>query len=227
MTPLPLAFDAHGLIPVVVQDDLTGEVRMFAFANLEAVQRTMTTGQATFWSRSRRELWQKGQTSGNEIHVRRILVDCDADCLIYSGEPLGNSCHTGAPSCFFHVLDGSSLASAPASSQTVLARLEGVLEARKSSSGSASYTKSLYDKGTVAIGAKIAEEAGELVQALVEEPDERVVSEAADLLYHAMVGLRARGIALREVLDELARRDGTSGHAEKESRRAPDSKRVP
>jgi phosphoribosyl-ATP pyrophosphohydrolase/phosphoribosyl-AMP cyclohydrolase len=199
---------------------------MFAFANLEAVERTMATGQATFWSRSRRELWQKGQTSGNEIRVRRILVDCDADCLVYSGEPIGNSCHTGAPSCFFHVLDGSSLAPAPASSQTALARLEGVLEARKSSSGPASYTKSLYDRGTVAIGEKIAEEAGELGQALVGEPDERVVHEAADLLYHAMVGLRARGIALRDVLAELARREGTSGHAEKASRAAPDSKNV-
>ncbi len=236
MTSLPLAFDAHGLIPVVVQDDLTGEIRMVAFANLEAVQRTVATGHATFWSRSRQELWQKGMTGGNEIHVHRILVDCDADCLIYSGEPIGNSCHTGAPSCFFHVLDGSSLASAPASSQSTLARLESVLEARKSASGAASYTKSLYDKGTVAIGAKIAEEAGELVQALVEETDERVVSEAADLLFHAMVGLRARGIGVREVLAELARREGTGGHVEKASRTARggpesvplvDSKKVP
>jgi phosphoribosyl-ATP pyrophosphohydrolase/phosphoribosyl-AMP cyclohydrolase len=227
MTALPLAFDAHGLIPVVVQDELTGEIRMVAFATLEAVQRTMATGQATFWSRSRRELWQKGLTSGNEIHVRRILVDCDADCLIYSGEPLGNSCHTGAPSCFFHVLDGSSLASAPASSQTALARLEVVLEARKSSTADASYTKSLYDKGTIAIGAKVAEEAAEFAQALVEESDARVVSEAADLLFHAMVGLRARGIGLRDVLAEVARRECTSGHAEKASRASLDCRKAP
>jgi phosphoribosyl-ATP pyrophosphohydrolase/phosphoribosyl-AMP cyclohydrolase len=227
MAALPLAFDAHGLIPVVVQDELTGEVRMFAFANLEAVQRTIRTGQATFWSRSRQELWQKGLTSGNDIHVTRIFVDCDADCLIYSGEPRGNSCHTGAPSCFFHALDGSTLASSPAPWQTVFARLEGVLEARKSSSGAASYTKSLYEKGTAAIGAKIAEEAGELVQALVEESDARVVSEAADLLYHTLVGLRSRGIALRDVLAELAHREGVSGLSEKASRRATESKKGP
>ncbi|MGA2449799.1 MAG: bifunctional phosphoribosyl-AMP cyclohydrolase/phosphoribosyl-ATP diphosphatase HisIE [Polyangiaceae bacterium] len=227
MTALPLAFDAHGLIPVVVQDELTGEVRMLAFANLEAVQRTMQTGQATFWSRSRQELWQKGLTRGSEIHVSRIFVDCDADSIIYSGNPLGNSCHTGAPSCFFHALDGSSLASSPAPWQTVLARLEAVLEARKSSSGAASYTKRLYERGTAAIGEKIAEEAGELAQALVEESDVRVVSEAADLLYHTLVGLRSRGIALRDVLAELARREGVSGLAEKASRKAADGNKGP
>jgi phosphoribosyl-ATP pyrophosphohydrolase/phosphoribosyl-AMP cyclohydrolase len=224
MTSLPLAFDAHGLIPVVVQDDLTGEVRMVAYANLEAVERTRSTGQATFWSRSRRELWQKGLTSGNEIHVRRILVDCDADCLIYSGEPVGNSCHTGTQSCFFHVLDGTSLTSTSPTSQSALSRLESVLEERKKSSSAASYAKSLYDKGAQAIGAKITEEAGELARSLAYESDERVVSEAADLLFHAMVGLRSRGIALRDVFAELAKREGVSGHAEKASRAVAEAK---
>jgi phosphoribosyl-ATP pyrophosphohydrolase/phosphoribosyl-AMP cyclohydrolase len=235
---LPLKFDANGLIPVIVQDHLTGEIRMFAHANEEAIRSTQATGKATFFSRSRNELWEKGKTSGNEIHVLRILVDCDADCLIYASEPKGPSCHTGAPSCFFRALEGSELVeltpegkplpsgAGPAEprtatepiTQTVLGTLEGVLEARKTSTGRASYTKKLYDGGASAIGAKITEEAGELVQALAGETDDRVVSETADLLYHAIVGLRWRAIPLRRVLFELARRFGRSGHEEKASR---------
>jgi phosphoribosyl-ATP pyrophosphohydrolase/phosphoribosyl-AMP cyclohydrolase len=222
MAQLPLTFDAHGLVPVIVQDHLTGEVRMFAFATPEAIRRTRETGRATFWSRSRSELWEKGRTSGNEIRVLRVLVDCDADCVIYSSEPHGNSCHTGAPSCFFQTLEGEmgseALGQTPAP-QTLLGALEAVLEARKNSTGKTSYTKSLYDAGAPKIGAKLREEAGEAALALEAETDERVVSEAADLLYHLLVGLRWRAIPVRRVLAELARRAGTSGHEEKASRR--------
>jgi phosphoribosyl-ATP pyrophosphohydrolase/phosphoribosyl-AMP cyclohydrolase len=221
-TPLPLTFDDHGLIPVIVQDHLTGEVRMFAYATTEAVRATLETGKATFWSRSRGELWEKGRTSGNEVEVERVLVDCDADCLLYSGEPHGNSCHTGAPSCFFQSLDGGAHAPALAQTsergQTLLGVLEAVLESRKSSNAVASYTKSLYDKGPAAIAAKLREEAGELAHAVEGESDHRVVSEAADVLYHLIVALRSRTIPLRNVLAELARRLGTSGHAEKAAR---------
>jgi phosphoribosyl-AMP cyclohydrolase / phosphoribosyl-ATP pyrophosphohydrolase len=194
---------------------------MFAFATNEAVRTTLETGRATFWSRSRGELWQKGRTSGNEVRVDRVLVDCDSDCLVYSGEPHGNSCHTGAASCFFQALDGEALTQASERPQTLLATLEAVLESRKAATSQSSYTKSLYDKGAAAIGAKIREEAGELAQAVESESDNRVVSEAADTLYHLIVGLRARAIPLRRVLAELARRLGTSGHEEKASRRAP------
>ncbi len=222
MAQLPLTFDSRGLVPVIVQDHLTGEVRMFAFATAEAIQSTRRTGRATFWSRSRGELWEKGLTSGNAIRVLRVLVDCDADCVIYSSEPHGNSCHTGAPSCFFQVLEGEAgetLEQATEPPQTLLATLESVLEARKQSTGKASYTKSLYDAGAPKIGAKLREEAGEAAQALEAESDERVVSEAADVLYHLMVGLRWRSIPVRSVFAELARRLGTSGHEEKASRR--------
>ena len=222
MAQLPLTFDSRGLVPVIVQDHLTGEVRMFAFATPEAIQRTRETGRATFWSRSRNELWEKGRTSGNEIRVLRVLVDCDADCVIYSSEPHGNSCHTGAPSCFLQTLEGdagSETLEQAAAPQVLLDALESVLEARKSSTGKASYTKSLYDAGAPKIGAKLREEAGEAAQAIESETDERVVSEAADVLYHLMVGLRWRSIPLRRVLEQLARRMGTSGHEEKASRR--------
>jgi phosphoribosyl-AMP cyclohydrolase / phosphoribosyl-ATP pyrophosphohydrolase len=227
MAQLPLTFDSRGLVPVIVQDHLTGEVRMFAFATAEAIQSTRETGRATFWSRSRAELWEKGKTSGNEIRVLRMLVDCDADCVIYQSEPHGNSCHTGAPSCFFRSLEdgagqavetGATLEPAPPP-QTLLATLETILEARKASTGKSSYTKSLYDAGAPRIGAKLREEAGEAAQALESESDDRVVSEAADVLYHLMVGLRFRAIPLRRVFAELARRLGTSGHEEKASRR--------
>jgi phosphoribosyl-ATP pyrophosphohydrolase/phosphoribosyl-AMP cyclohydrolase len=216
--PLPLKLDAQGLVPVVVQDDLTGEVRMVGYATPEAVQKTLETGRATFWSRSRNELWEKGQTSGNDIAVHRVLVDCDADCVLYESDSHGPSCHTGSESCFFQVLEAGRLWRARDGSQTLLAALESVLESRKASSGAASYTKSLYDAGPVAISAKIREEAAELGQALESESDDRVVSEAADTLYHLVVGLRWRSIPFRRVLAELARRLGTSGHEEKAGR---------
>lgn len=218
MSQLPITFDPQGLVPVIVQDHLTGEIRMFAFATSEALRKTMSTGRATFWSRSRGELWEKGRTSGNEIRVLRLLVDCDADCIVYSAEPRGNSCHTGAPNCFFQTLEGEALGQASEQPQTLVAELERVLEDRKKSTGAASYTKSLYDGGPAAIGAKIREEAGEFAQALEGEGDERVVAEAADAIYHVLVGLRWRGIPWRRVLAELGRRLGRSGHDEKASR---------
>jgi phosphoribosyl-ATP pyrophosphohydrolase/phosphoribosyl-AMP cyclohydrolase len=222
MSSLPIKFDANGLVPVVVQDDLTGEVRMFAFATEAAVRATLETGRATFFSRSRGELWEKGSTSGNTIRVHRVLVDCDADCLVYAADPQGPSCHTGAPSCFFQVLDGEALVEPKdpqVTAQTLFAKLEATLEARKHATGTSSYTKSLYDAGAPRIGAKIREEAEELSLAVEAETDDRVVSEAADVLYHVLVGLRWRSIPLRRVLAELARRVGTSGHQEKAARR--------
>jgi phosphoribosyl-ATP pyrophosphohydrolase/phosphoribosyl-AMP cyclohydrolase len=218
MSQLPLTFDAQGLVPVVVQDHLTGEIRMVAYANNGAIRNTMQTGKATFWSRSRGELWEKGAMSGNAIRVLRVLVDCDADCVVYSGEPLGNSCHTGAQSCFFQALEGDALGQASQQPQTLLAMLESVLEDRKKSTGAASYTKSLYDGGAPAIGAKVREEADEFSRALEAESDERLVSECADVLYHLFVGLRSRGVPLRKVLAELWNRFGTSGHQEKAAR---------
>jgi phosphoribosyl-ATP pyrophosphohydrolase len=147
---------------------------------------------------------------------------------VYSGEPHGASCHTGAESCFYQVLEEGGLSSSPSPGgqsseqpQTLLATLEAVLESRKKATGDRSYTKSLYDAGPAAIGAKVREEAAELGRALESEGDDRVVSEAADLLYHLLVAIRWRSIPLRRVLAELGRRLGTSGHAEKASRSAP------
>ncbi len=215
---LPLSFDAAGLLPVVVQDHLTGEIRMLAHASVEAVQATLETGRATFWSRSRGELWEKGRTSGNDLVVTRILVDCDADALVYLAEPHGPTCHTDAPSCFFQALEGGVLVQKAEQPQTTLARLEETLEARKASTAEKSYTKTLLTGGAPAIGAKLREEAGELAEALARENDDRVTSEAADVVYHLLVGLQHRGIAWRDVLAKLEARSAASGHAEKASR---------
>jgi phosphoribosyl-ATP pyrophosphohydrolase/phosphoribosyl-AMP cyclohydrolase len=219
-----LKLDDRDLVPVIAQDHRTGEVRMMAFATEGAVRRTLETKRATFYSRSRGELWEKGKTSGNPMEVTAVLVDCDADCLVYLVEPRGPSCHTGAPSCFFRRLelagDAIVLRDEEVPAPTLLARLEAVLEARRRATSEASYTKSLYEGGAAKIGAKLREEADELARAVASESDERVVGEAADVLFHLMVALRSRDVRFDAVLEELDRRFGTSGHDEKRRRPA-------
>ncbi len=214
MTMPDLEFDARGLVTVVAQDHRTGEVRMVAHADQEALELTLATGKATFWSRSRERLWIKGEESGNTLSVLEVWIDCDADCVLYLVEPAGPSCHTGAPSCFYRRIDRAGEGRA----LPVLSRLELELERRRASDAGKSYTRSLLDGGPPKIGAKIREEAGELADAIATESDERVVSEMADVLYHAMVGLLSRGIPLADVQSELSRRFGVSGHDEKSSR---------
>ena len=201
-----MKLDAQGLLPVVVQDELTGEVRMLAYADEAAIERTRESGRATFFSRSRNAPWVKGETSGNAIDVREVRLDCDEDAALYLGSPRGPSCHTGAETCF-------SGERAP-----LLLRLEAALEARKTSTGEKSYTKSLYEGGALRIGEKLREEADELARAVDGEADSRVVSEAADVVYHLMVALRHRNVPVRDVLAELDRRFGRSGHDEKAAR---------
>lgn len=216
---MPIAFDDQGLIPALAQDRLTGEVRMVAWMNREALGKTLETGLATFYSRSRGRLWQKGESSGHVLRVARVVADCDADTLLLLVDPDGPSCHTGRPSCFFRSIraDGE-LDETPVPATPFLLELEQILEQRRTSTAEKSYTRSLLDGGPERIAAKIREEADELCRALESESDERVASEAADLLYHALVGLRLRGVAFRSVLDVLAKRAGTSGHAEKAAR---------
>jgi phosphoribosyl-ATP pyrophosphohydrolase/phosphoribosyl-AMP cyclohydrolase len=208
-----LQWDERGLIVAVAQDRLTGEVRMVAWMNEASLAATRETGFATFFSRSRGELWQKGATSGNRLRVLSVTADCDGDTLLLAVDPEGPSCHTGRSSCFFQPLDEASNGVPP-----ILVDLESAIAARASSTASESYTRSLLDGGAPQIGAKLTEEAAELAAAIASESDERVIAESADVLFHLLVGLRSRQVALREVLHELARRVGTSGHAEKRSR---------
>lgn len=206
--------DVAGLVTVVVQDRLTGEIRMVAHADEDAVRRTQETGDAHFFSRSRGAPWKKGETSGNVLRVHEIWVDCDLDALLYLVDPSGPTCHTGAQSCFFASLSDG----APARALPLLPRLESVIASRATSTSEKSYTKSLFDGGPSKIGSKLREEADELARAIADESDDRVASEAADLLYHALVALRSRGVPLRAVEQELARRFGMSGLDEKASR---------
>jgi phosphoribosyl-ATP pyrophosphohydrolase/phosphoribosyl-AMP cyclohydrolase len=216
---MELAFGESGLLPAVVQDRLTGQVRMVGYMSRESLAATLRTGRATFFSRSRSELWEKGQSSGNTLRVVSLHADCDADTILVLVDPTGPTCHTGTPSCFFRSVgaDGA-LADEARDATPFLEALEREIESRKQSVGSKSYTRHLLDGGAERIGGKIREEADELARAIENESDDRVASEAADVLYHAMVGLASRGVSLRDVLDKLAARAGTSGHEEKARR---------
>ncbi len=212
-----LAFDDKGLVTVVVQDRHEGDVRMVAHANREAVEKTIATGDAWFWSRSRKSLWRKGETSGHTIKVAEVWADCDGDALLYLADPIGPSCHTGTTTCFFHRLDVEKTDDASLG-QPTLKRLEATIASRAAATSEKSYTRSLLEGGATKIGAKVTEEASEFVEAITAETDDRVDSEAGDLLFHVLVGLCLRGRSLRDVADVLARRFGKSGHAEKASR---------
>jgi phosphoribosyl-ATP pyrophosphohydrolase/phosphoribosyl-AMP cyclohydrolase len=213
------AFDDRGLVPCIVQDATGGAVLMLAWMNAEALRLTRETGVVHFWSRSRQALWKKGETSGNTLALVEIRLDCDRDTVLVRARPAGPACHTGATTCFVHRDDGDTDDGVPAASAQVLARLAEILIARRDgATAEKSYTKSLLEAGMPKILAKLAEEHGELAAELPAGPDDKVVHETADLLFHAMVALTARRIPIEAVFAELARRFGTSGHAEKASR---------
>ena len=204
MTPDELSFDERGLIPAVVQEADTGEVLMVAWMDRAALDATLQTGLSHFWSRARQTLWRKGETSGNAQHVERVYVDCDADVLLVQVHQDGVACHTGHRACFFRALECDGEVSAPSN---MLERLERTIASRKASPVSGSYVASLLAKGEAAVCRKIGEEATEVIlAALGGEGDQRVVAETADLWFHTLVLLGARGIAVKEVLQELARR---------------------
>ena len=206
--PDELTWDAQGLIPAVVQDTETGEVLMVAWMSRDALEATRRSGLTHFWSRSRQSLWRKGETSGHAQHVDGIYADCDRDTLLVQVHQDGVACHTGARSCFFTRLGEGEGQPAPAGAgPAMLEVLERVLESRKVAPPPGSYVASLFQKGQPQICRKIGEEAAEVMTAaLGGEGDGRVVSEVADLWFHTMVLLGARGIPLRRVFEELAAR---------------------
>lgn len=204
MTDDGLRFDDRGLIPAVVQEADTGEVLMVAWMDRPALEATLATGLTHFWSRSRQALWRKGETSGHTQHVQGIYADCDGDTLLVQVHQAGAACHTGNRTCFFTAVQGGSRAEPAAN---MLERLEQVVQARKVASPPGSYVAGLLAKGEPAIARKIGEEASEVITAaLGGEGDRRVIEEVADLWFHTIVLLGARGLPLHEVLKELARR---------------------
>jgi phosphoribosyl-ATP pyrophosphohydrolase/phosphoribosyl-AMP cyclohydrolase len=195
VNPDSIAFDERGLAPVIVQDWRTGEVLTLAYMNREALDRTQSSGETWFWSRSRQELWHKGQTSGNVQAVRELRYDCDADALLALVEPAGPACHTGERTCFHN----GELDPAP---HEALPVLERTIVERRGASPDESYTAKLLADPAFT-GAKVEEEAEEVARAAREESDERVREEAADVLYHLDVLMAARGISIAQAFEVL------------------------
>jgi phosphoribosyl-ATP pyrophosphohydrolase/phosphoribosyl-AMP cyclohydrolase len=185
-------------IPCIVQDSRTGEVLTLAYVNEESLERTRQTGEMWFWSRSRGELWHKGETSGNVQRLRALRFDCDNDAYVALVEPAGPACHTGERTCFFR----GDMELAPAEA---LATLERTIAERRHAEPGESYTASLLAE-PARIGEKVEEEAGEVARAASEESDERVAEEAADVLYHLAVLLASRGLGLADAYEVLNER---------------------
>jgi phosphoribosyl-ATP pyrophosphohydrolase/phosphoribosyl-AMP cyclohydrolase len=197
-------FGPDGLVTAVAQDARTGRVLMVASVDRDALERTLRTGQAWYWSRSRRRLWRKGEDSGHSQRVREVRVDCDGDALLLVVDQTGPACHTGRASCFFRTPQGEEV-DVPARAD-VLDQVFDVVAERARVLPDESYTASLLRGGVPAIAAKVREEADELARAAAEESAGRVAEEAADLFYHAMVLLAARGVSLDDVRAVLTRR---------------------
>lgn len=203
------AYDDRGLVPVIVQDAKTGGVLMLGYANEASMRATRETGLMHFWSRSRNQLWMKGETSGNTMTVVDLHLDCDSDALLARVQPAGPACHTGTNTCF----EPTEVADVELRHGVELAGLWATIRSRAETRPPASYTTTLLDGGVDACGRKVAEEATELLMAAKDHAagngmESRVVEEAADLVYHLLVLLAERGITLGQVEEELAGRAG-------------------
>lgn len=196
-----IEFDKKGLVPAILQDINTGQVLMLAYMNRESINKTAETGKATFYSRSREELWLKGETSGNYQEVKEISLDCDGDTILVKVEPEGPACHTGNKSCFYREF----YREADVSGWEIIYKLEEIIKSRKINLPENSYTTSLFKAGNKRIGQKVGEEAVETVIAALTDP-ERLAEETADLIYHLIVLLVDSGLSMKEIQKELITR---------------------
>ena len=205
-----LKYNQEGLIPAIVQEIATGKVLMLAYMNQKSLKQTINTGQTCFYSRSRKELWVKGETSGNIQKVKQILVDCDCDTLLIKVEQQGVACHTGSYSCFYRDVEGTKISVDKADDNPnktdILNELMEVFEERKSNPNLDSYVCKLWSSPGEKMPKKIAEEAAEVLIALKDEDREQIVYETADLWFHTLVALFYYGIKYQDVLEELKRR---------------------
>lgn len=201
-------FGEEGLVPVIAQDATTSRVLMLAYMNEEALRRTQETGDVWYWSRSRQQLWRKGETSGHPQRLREIRIDCDGDALLIFVDQTGPVCHTGATSCFFRRIPDDGSTTGAGSGAGIFDDLFALLKSRRAEMPGGSYTASLLRGGLEAVQAKVLEEAEEMVRAARRESDERVTEEAADLVYHTWLLLVQRGVELDAVRRELERRRG-------------------
>ena len=208
-----LKFNEKGLIPAILQDKDTGKVLMMAYMNEESLQKTLKTGKACFWSRSRQELWLKGETSGNYQEVKEIRMDCDQDTLLLQVKPEGPACHTGSQTCFYRKLNGEDIKDIDKDKfmkkVLFLKNLYEIIQDRKEKLTEDSYTTYLFNKGFDKIGKKIGEEAAEVIIAGKNENKEEIIYESADLIYHLLVVLVLYDISVPEIMKELESRHGT------------------
>ena len=186
---------SDGLVPAIIQDNATGKVLMLGFMNEEALEKTKAIGKVTFYSRSKQRLWTKGEESGNFLELKEIIADCDNDTLLIKADPAGPVCHTGADTCFNET-----------NSKDFLQTLSEIIRRRFDDRSAKSYTARLFDKGINKIAQKVGEEAVELVIEAKDDNKELFINEAADLLFHYMVLLQAKGFSLEDVKSVLAER---------------------
>ncbi len=213
-----ISFNENGLVPAVLQDSKTKEVLMVAYMNEDALDKTLETKKVHFWSRSRKQLWLKGETSGNYQYVKGIKVDCDQDTLLIEVKPAGPACHTGEKSCFFTELIGTNSSEVISTESGVsgeqvflqkavfLKRLSEVIQDRKQNPKEDSYTNYLLSQGIDKVCKKIGEEAAEVIIGAKNDSKEEIIYEAGDLIYHLLVMFNIKGIAIEEVLAELESR---------------------
>jgi len=213
-----IKFDEKGLVPAIAQEEATGEVLMLAYMNKESLEKTLATGKAYYYSRSRQELWLKGGTSGNLQEVHSIKYDCDCDTLLLKIHQSGVACHTGERSCFYREMKSFKSTTQPAGAEVITSLYNIILSRKGQTQDGNSYVASLFNKGTDKIAEKIAEESEELIEAAREKDNKEIIYELCDLWFHTLVMLGHKDIDIGEVFTELARRFGRSGIEEKESR---------
>ena len=203
-----IKYDEKGLVPAVVQNSATGEVLMVAYMNEEALSRTIETKKATFWSRSRQQLWVKGETSGNFLTVEEIRVDCDEDCLVIKAIPAGPACPTNNRSCFYRKLENGELVEdkEPKSPSDIVLREQAVILDRKKNPEEGSYTNYLFEKGEDKILKKVGEEAAEVVIAGKNRDKSEIKYEVADLMYHLTVMLADNDMTWADIYEEMESR---------------------
>lgn len=208
-----IKYDAHGLVPAIVQDAVSKEVLMLAYMNKESLQRTVHSGDTWFWSRSRKELWNKGATSGHTQKVKSLRYDCDADTLLIQVEQKGPACHTGSYSCFTNAIpvegavnNGLAEQAPPSDRFAILSTLEGVIASRDAERPEGAYTTYLFEKGIDKILKKVGEETAEVIIAAKNKDNDELRYEASDLIFHLMVLLRDAKLPLDDLMAELERR---------------------
>lgn len=194
-----LVFDEKGLIPAIIQEEISGTVLMMAYMNRESLQLTLDKGYTHFYSRSRKELWPKGETSGHTQRVKEIRYDCDGDTLLILVEQRGGACHTGAHSCFHHTIIGQGVLD-------IIEALFSLIQDRKANPREGSYTCQLFERGTERILKKVGEESTEVILAGMKGEKKEIIAELADLTYHLLVFLSQVGLTPYNVKEELFRR---------------------